>query len=124
MQIRVPGGAQLDLTVALDSGALARGPLASGLLGKTSLTYQVHFRSQVAQRAALRVPVHGMQLRCLRHGAAAACKASCMWVATDCPCMADGSSACCATSVQVMGRSLSVADELAEHQSQVPFLVG
>ena len=35
-QIRVPGGARLDLTLALESG-----PMASGLLGKTSLTYQV-----------------------------------------------------------------------------------
>ncbi|KAI7844590.1 hypothetical protein COHA_001830 [Chlorella ohadii] len=57
--IRVPGGARLDLTVAMDSG-----PMASGLLGKTSLTYQV------------------------------------------------------------VGRCLAVSEELAEHQSQVPFLVG
>ena len=36
VQIRVPGQAPLAIALALDSG-----PLASGLLGKTSLTYQL-----------------------------------------------------------------------------------
>ncbi|PRW57941.1 NO-insensitive guanylyl cyclase III [Chlorella sorokiniana] len=46
--IRVPGQAPLDLALAMDSG-----PLASGLLGKTSLTYQVVGRAfEVARELA------------------------------------------------------------------------
>ena len=40
-QIRVPGQAPLDLVMALASG-----PLASGLLGTSSLTYQVRLRGR------------------------------------------------------------------------------
>ena len=48
VQIRVPGQAPLDILLALDSG-----PLASGLLGKTSLTYQLVGRPfHVAQELA------------------------------------------------------------------------